>query len=75
MYEHGEEEIFDYDLREAMIIPADPDEHVSRIRQVEEMGATTVALMSNSGADPHGAIETYGSDVLPSLRPASEAAA
>ena len=72
MYEHGEEEISDDDLREAMIISADPDEHVSRVRQVEEMGATTVALMNNSGADPHRAIETYGSKVLPSLRPAAE---
>ena len=75
MYEHrGEEEISDDDLREAMIISADPDEHVSRVRQVEEMGATTVALMNNSGADPHRAIETYGSKVLPSLRPAAQPA-
>jgi hypothetical protein len=32
------------------------------------MGATTVALMNNSGANPHAAIELYGREVLPKLR-------
>lgn len=68
MYEHGTQQISDDDLREAMIISADPEEHVHRIRQVEEMGATTIALMNNSGADPHAAIAVYGQDVLPNLR-------
>jgi len=67
MYEHGEKQVSDEDLREAMIISADPAEHVERIREVEGMGATTVALMNNSGADPHAAIEIYGREVLPKL--------
>jgi coenzyme F420-dependent glucose-6-phosphate dehydrogenase len=67
MYEHGEEQISDEELREAMIISADPARHVERIRQVEELGATTVALMNNSGADPLAAIEVYGREVLPQL--------
>ncbi|MCW2988163.1 MAG: class flavin-dependent oxidoreductase, partial [Solirubrobacterales bacterium] len=67
MYEHGEEQMSDEELREAMIISADTAVHVERIRQVEEMGATTVGLMNNSGADPHAAIEVYGRDVLPQL--------
>jgi coenzyme F420-dependent glucose-6-phosphate dehydrogenase len=67
MYEHGEEQISDEKLREAMIISSDLDEHVERIRQVEEMGATTVALMNNSGADPLAAIGVYGREVLPKL--------
>lgn len=67
MYEHGEEQMSDAELREAMIISSDPGEHVERIRQVEELGATTVALMNNSGADPHRAIELYGREVLPKL--------
>jgi coenzyme F420-dependent glucose-6-phosphate dehydrogenase len=50
-----------------MIISANPEEHVERIRQVGEMGATAVALMNNSGADPHAAIEVYGREVLPRL--------
>jgi coenzyme F420-dependent glucose-6-phosphate dehydrogenase len=67
MYEHGAEQVSDEALKEAMIISSDPDEHVARIREVEEMGATAVALMNNSGADPHAAIETYGRSVLPRL--------
>lgn len=41
-----------------------------RIREVEEMGATIVVLMNNSGSDPHGAIAAYGKHVIPSLRKA-----
>jgi len=67
MQEHGSEQLSDDDLREAMIISSDPDEHVERIREVEEMGATTVALMNNSGADPEGAIAVYAHEVLPKL--------
>jgi coenzyme F420-dependent glucose-6-phosphate dehydrogenase len=68
MYEHGEEQVSDEDLRQALIVATDPEEHVERIRQVEALGATTVALMNNSGADPHAAIEVYGREVLPKLR-------
>jgi hypothetical protein len=32
------------------------------------MGATTVVVMNNSGADPHGAIGIYRDSVLPALR-------
>ena len=67
MYEHGAEQVSDDDLREAMIISADPERHVERIREVEELGATTVALMNNSGADPLAAIDVYGREVLPKL--------
>lgn len=68
MYEEGERQVSDEDLREAVIVSSDPEVHVERIREVEEMGATTVALMNNSGAGPMEAIETYGGSVLPRLR-------
>ncbi|MBK5220234.1 MAG: TIGR03557 family F420-dependent LLM class oxidoreductase [Thermoleophilia bacterium] len=67
MYEHGEQRVSDAKLRESLIISSDPREHAERIRQVEELGATTVALMNNSGADPLGAIAVYGDSVLPVL--------
>ena len=35
--------------------------------QGQGMGATTVALMNNSGADPLAAIGVYGREVLPKL--------
>jgi alkanesulfonate monooxygenase SsuD/methylene tetrahydromethanopterin reductase-like flavin-dependent oxidoreductase (luciferase family) len=67
MYEHGAEQVSDEDLREAFIVSADPDVHAERVREVEKLGATTVVLMNNSGADPHGAIRVYGERVLPAL--------
>lgn len=67
MQRRGEEQVSDEDLRQAMIISPDPDEHAERIREVERLGATTVALMNNSGADPRAAIEVYGREVLPRL--------
>jgi coenzyme F420-dependent glucose-6-phosphate dehydrogenase len=68
MYEEGERQVSDDDLREAFIISSDPEVHAERIREVEEMGATTVVLMNNSGADPLGAIGIYAEQVLPALR-------
>jgi hypothetical protein len=35
---------------------------------LERLGATTVALMNVSGADPHEALRVYGREVLPALR-------
>jgi coenzyme F420-dependent glucose-6-phosphate dehydrogenase len=67
MYEHGEETVSDEDLKEALIISSDPEEHVERIREAERLGATTIAAMNVSGADPHKAVEVYGGKVLPAL--------
>ncbi len=67
MYERGEQQVSDEQLCEDLIISSDPGAHAERIRAVEELGATTVALMNNSGADPHAAIEVYGESVLPRL--------
>jgi coenzyme F420-dependent glucose-6-phosphate dehydrogenase len=67
MYEEGARQVSDEELKEALIVAADPGTHVERIREVEAMGATTVALMNNSGADPLGAIDVYKGSVLPRL--------
>jgi coenzyme F420-dependent glucose-6-phosphate dehydrogenase len=71
MYERGEQQVSDDDLAESFILGPDPDHHAERIRAVEEIGATTVVLMNNSGADPHGAIRFYGQRVLPAVRQAA----
>jgi coenzyme F420-dependent glucose-6-phosphate dehydrogenase len=68
MYEEGERQVSDEQLKQAMIISSDPEVHIRRIREVEELGATIVAIMNNSGADPHAAIGVYGDTVLPALR-------
>jgi coenzyme F420-dependent glucose-6-phosphate dehydrogenase len=68
MYEHGEEQMSDSELAENAIVGADPEHHVERIRELEELGATVIVLQNNSGADPLRAIEVYGEHVLPALR-------
>jgi coenzyme F420-dependent glucose-6-phosphate dehydrogenase len=68
MYEEGEKQVSDEELKEDLIVSADAEVHAERVREVEEMGATIVALMNNSGADPTGAIGVYKSTVLPRLR-------
>jgi len=67
MYEEGERQVSDDELREAVIVASDPEDHVERIRQLVEMGATIVPLQ-NSSPDPIAAIGVYGEDVLPALR-------
>jgi coenzyme F420-dependent glucose-6-phosphate dehydrogenase len=67
MYEHGEKQVSDDELREALIISSDTEHHVERIREAEQLGATTIALMNVSGAGPHRAIEVYAEHVLPAL--------
>jgi coenzyme F420-dependent glucose-6-phosphate dehydrogenase len=68
MYEEGERQVSDEELAEGFIISSDPNEHAERVRDVEKLGATTVVLMNNSGADPLGAIGVYAEHVLPALR-------
>lgn len=67
MYERGEEQVSDDELCEALIISADADVHLERIGEVADLGATQIALMNCSGADPHRAIDFYRDSVLPKL--------
>jgi coenzyme F420-dependent glucose-6-phosphate dehydrogenase len=68
IYRLGEEQVSDTQLKAMTIISSDPSTHVKRIEMLEGMGASTVALMNVSGADPHGALRVYGREVLPQLR-------
>ena len=74
MYRHGEQTITDEDFREQAIIAADPDEHIRRLRHLEKLGATTVAVMNCSGADIQGSISVYAELVLPELRQVNQPA-
>jgi coenzyme F420-dependent glucose-6-phosphate dehydrogenase len=67
MFEKAEREVDDDEFKESYIISADPDHHVERIREIEGMGATVVCLQNGSGADPLGALRTYGERVIPAL--------
>lgn len=68
MYEHAEANLTDEEFKESFIVASDPDEHVERIREVEQLGATVVCLQNASGAAPERALEVYGENVLPALR-------
>jgi coenzyme F420-dependent glucose-6-phosphate dehydrogenase len=67
MYEHAEANLTDEEFKESFIVASDPDEHVERIREVEQLGATVVCLQNASGAAPERALEVYGENVLPAL--------
>jgi coenzyme F420-dependent glucose-6-phosphate dehydrogenase len=67
MYERAEKEVSDDDLREAYIVSSDPEQHVERIREIEQLGATVVCLQNGSGSAPEQALEVYGNSVLPAL--------
>jgi coenzyme F420-dependent glucose-6-phosphate dehydrogenase len=67
MHENGQQQVSDEGLKEALIISSDPEVHADRIRDAEQLGATIMALMNVSGADPHRAVEIYGRSVLPAL--------
>jgi coenzyme F420-dependent glucose-6-phosphate dehydrogenase len=60
--------IDDDTLRQGFVISSHVEEHVQRIRALEDLGATVVCLQNVSGADPFGTIRTYGEHVLPALR-------
>ena len=74
MLTHGEHTVSDEEFRRKAILSADPDEHVERLREVIELGATTLSVMNVSGHDPEGAIRVYGEQVLPRLRDSFAAA-
>lgn len=68
MQEHAERQVSDDEFRESFIVSSDPEVHADRLRDLVRLGATTVVCMNVSGADPDGAIRTYGDSVLPVLR-------
>jgi coenzyme F420-dependent glucose-6-phosphate dehydrogenase len=67
MFEKADREVSDEEFKESYIISSDPEHHVERIREIEQMGATVVCLQNGSGADPLGALRTYREKVLPAL--------
>ncbi|WP_082952612.1 LLM class flavin-dependent oxidoreductase [Mycolicibacter sinensis] len=49
-------------------VSSDPAVHVRRMKAMRALGATVVVMMNVGGADPGGALRTYGTEVLPALR-------
>jgi coenzyme F420-dependent glucose-6-phosphate dehydrogenase len=68
MYENAEREVSDEDFAQSYIIGRDPELHVQRLREVEQLGATIVCIQNGSGSDPLRALQVYGAQVLPELK-------
>lgn len=69
MQRRADDQMSDEDFAASgFIISADPDEHIQRVREIEQIGATVVCLQLIGQADPMGTIATYGETVLPALR-------
>jgi coenzyme F420-dependent glucose-6-phosphate dehydrogenase len=56
---------------EGFLVGADPEEHIGRLRDMVEAGATVICLQLIGDEDPVGSIRRYGEDVLPALREAA----
>ena len=53
---------------EGFLVGGDPEEHIGRLREMLDLGATVVCLQGIGDADPIGSIRRYGEQVLPALR-------
>jgi coenzyme F420-dependent glucose-6-phosphate dehydrogenase len=62
------QEVSDTTFRAMALISSDPDQHVRKIKAMQQLGATAVVIMNVSGGDPEGMLRTYGDHVLPQLR-------
>ena len=64
----GEEQMTDEEFaHEGFLVGADAGEHVERLRQMQQLGATVICLQLIGDADPLGSIRRYGEEVLPQL--------
>jgi coenzyme F420-dependent glucose-6-phosphate dehydrogenase len=61
-------EVSDLKFKTMGLISSDPDQHVRKIKAMQQLGATAIIVMNISGADPLGMLRTYGEHVLPKLR-------
>jgi len=70
MYARGEEQVSDEDFKRRFIVSSDPEEHVARIKELEQSvdGDVVVKLSNQSGPNALAAIRVYGERVLPKLR-------
>src|SRR3954453_3494381 len=76
MQRRADEQMSDEEFaKEGFIVASDPEEHVERVREIQEIeGGTVVCLQLIGQADPMGSIRTYGEKVLPALRGARASA-
>ncbi|TDC51052.1 TIGR03557 family F420-dependent LLM class oxidoreductase [Jiangella ureilytica] len=65
---NGRNEVSDLAFKTAGLFSPDPQDHVRKIKALQQLGATAVVVMNVAGRDPMGTIRAYGESVLPQLR-------
>lgn len=65
---NGASQISDAKFKAMGLIGSDPDQHVRKIKAMQQLGATAIVIMNVSGSDPLGMLRIYGEHVLPQLR-------
>jgi len=68
MQRYAEEHVSDEQFLASAIVSADPAEHVERIKEIEQLGATVVVLMNISAGIRTRRFDVYAKQVLPELR-------
>ena len=69
MQRRADEQMTDEEFaHEGFLVGADAAEHVRRLREIRDVGATAVCLQLIGRADPMGSIRRYGAEVLAELR-------
>jgi coenzyme F420-dependent glucose-6-phosphate dehydrogenase len=61
-------EVSDTTFKAMGLVSSDPKRHLRKIKAMQQLGATAIAIMNVSGADPLGMWRMYGESVLPELR-------
>src|SRR4051794_26473807 len=72
MRRRAEEQMSDEEFaHEGFLVGADAGEHVERLREMQQAGATVICLQLIGDPAPRGSIRRYGEEVLPTLRTAA----
>lgn len=65
---NGREQVSDMMFKSMGLFSSDPQDHVRKIKALQQLGATAVVLMNVAGDNPIDTLRTYGESVLPRLR-------
>jgi coenzyme F420-dependent glucose-6-phosphate dehydrogenase len=65
---NGSDQVSDTKFKAMGLIASDPNQHVRKIKAMQQLGATAIVIMNVSGKDPLGMLRVYGEHVLPQLR-------
>ena len=75
MYARAARAVSDDDFRAQFIVGSTSPTTWSAFARSRELGPTVVCLQNASGADPHGALNIYGAEILPALQATPKAPA